>query len=87
MTNGKTTTNGMNNSDAVSTNNYTNRAILLIIDSLTHLFAIFGESSVITFVTQLYFLLKKIEGQAMLYLDDAFYKRVCNLKFHSRRDS
>lgn len=68
MTHGKTTTNGMNNSDAVSTNNDTNRAILLIIDSLTHLFAIFGESSVITFVTQLYFLLKKIEGQAIFTL-------------------
>src|SRR5713101_7521721 len=48
----RTTTNGMNISGAVSTNNYTNRTILLIIDSLTHLFAIFGESPVINFVTQ-----------------------------------
>ncbi|HYT41736.1 MAG TPA: ATPase domain-containing protein, partial [Methylomirabilota bacterium] len=40
-TNRKTTTKSMNNSDAVSTNFDDNRAILLIIDSLTHLFAIF----------------------------------------------
>ncbi len=64
----RTTTNGMNISGAVSTNNYTNRTILLIIDSLTHLFAIFGESPVINFVTQLYFLLKKIEGKAIFTL-------------------
>lgn len=68
MTKRKTTTNGVNNSDPVGTSNDTNRAILLIIDSLTHLFAIFGESPVINFVTQLYFLLKKIEGKAILTL-------------------
>jgi len=67
-TNRKTTTKSMNNSDAVSTNFDDNRAILLIIDSLTHLFAIFGESAVLNFVTQLYFLLKKIEAIAIFTL-------------------
>ncbi|HET7148266.1 MAG TPA: ATPase domain-containing protein [Candidatus Nitrosopolaris sp.] len=68
MINRKITTNCVNTSNAVSTNNDTHRTIVLIIDSLTHLFAIFGEGPVINFVTQLYFLLKKIEGKAIFTL-------------------
>ena len=67
-TNRKTTTKSLDNFEAKSTNFDDNKAILLIIDSLTHLFAIFGESAVLNFVTQLYFLLKKIEAIAIFTL-------------------
>jgi len=44
------------------------KRIRLIIDSLTHLFAVFGDGPVLSFVTELYFSLKKVEANAIFTL-------------------
>jgi KaiC/GvpD/RAD55 family RecA-like ATPase len=44
------------------------RSIRLIIDSLTHLLAIFGESAVLKFITDVSFLLKDAEAKAIFTL-------------------
>ena len=43
-------------------------SMLLIVDSLTHLLAIFGEKAVETFVTDIYYLLKMFEVEAIFTL-------------------
>jgi KaiC/GvpD/RAD55 family RecA-like ATPase len=60
-------TNGAHSSEMPNTG-VAGQGIRLIIDSLTHLFAVFGNGPVLSFVTELYFRLKKVEANAILTL-------------------
>jgi KaiC/GvpD/RAD55 family RecA-like ATPase len=68
--------NSLNRSNAIypsnasnsSDNNNNSRAIRVVVDSLTHLFAVFGETAVLQFVNDLSFLLKEVEAMAIFTL-------------------
>ena len=45
-----------------------NRSVRIVVDSLTHLLAVFGESAVLKFVNDLSFLLKEVEAMAIFTL-------------------
>ena len=45
-----------------------NRSVRIVVDSLTHLLAVFGESAVLKFVNDLSFLLKDVEAMAIFTL-------------------
>jgi len=45
-----------------------NRSVRIVVDSLTHLLAVFGENAVLKFVNDLSFLLKEVEAMAIFTL-------------------
>jgi KaiC/GvpD/RAD55 family RecA-like ATPase len=68
--------NSLNRSNAIyspnasnsSDNNNNSRAIRVVVDSLTHLLAVFGETAVLQFVNDLSFFLKEVEAMAIFTL-------------------